>query len=122
MQRTYSWIDKIRAELSWVTETTDPNKCGCRNLRCCRVRRHESGGCSRAPCKKLTFRWEYFCGTRLVGPTPAKLPVGIDFAARPFDEPTLFKIASAYERATKHRMPPPEFGPLPKQSTAANQR
>jgi Asp-tRNA(Asn)/Glu-tRNA(Gln) amidotransferase A subunit family amidase len=53
-------------------------------------------------------------GTRLVGPTPAKLPVGIDFAARPFDEPTLFKIASAYERATKHRMPPPEFGPLPK--------
>ena len=61
-------------------------------------------------------------GTRLVGPTPAKLPVGIDFAARPFDEPTLFKIASAYERATKHRMPPPEFGPLPKQSAAANQR
>jgi Asp-tRNA(Asn)/Glu-tRNA(Gln) amidotransferase A subunit family amidase len=53
-------------------------------------------------------------GTRLVGPTPAKLPVGIDFAARPFDEPTLLKIASAYERATKHRMPPPDFGPLPK--------
>jgi Asp-tRNA(Asn)/Glu-tRNA(Gln) amidotransferase A subunit family amidase len=60
-------------------------------------------------------------GTRLVGPTPAKLPVGIDFAARPFGEPTLFKIGSAYERATKHRMPPPEFGPLPKQS-ATSQR
>jgi len=54
-------------------------------------------------------------GTRLVGPTPAKLPVGIDFAGRPFDEPTLLRIASAYERATKHRMPPPEFGPLPDQ-------
>jgi Asp-tRNA(Asn)/Glu-tRNA(Gln) amidotransferase A subunit family amidase len=51
-------------------------------------------------------------GTRLVGPTPAKLPVGIDFAGRPFDEPTLFKIASAYEAATKHRSPPPDFGPL----------
>jgi Asp-tRNA(Asn)/Glu-tRNA(Gln) amidotransferase A subunit family amidase len=69
-------------------------------------------------------------GTRLVGPTPAKLPVGIDFAGRPFDEPTLFKIASAYERATKHRMPPPEFGPVANQrsfgggtkSTVANQQ
>jgi amidase len=69
-------------------------------------------------------------GTRLVGPTPAKLPVGIDFAGRPFDEPTLFKIASAYERATKHRVPPPEFGPVAGQrsfgggtrSTVANQQ
>ena len=52
-------------------------------------------------------------GTRLVGPTPAKLPIGIDFAARPFDEPTLLRLASAYEAATKHRMPPPDFGPLP---------
>jgi Asp-tRNA(Asn)/Glu-tRNA(Gln) amidotransferase A subunit family amidase len=52
-------------------------------------------------------------GTRLVGPAPAKLPVGVDFAARPFDEPLLIKIASAYTAATKHRMPPAEFGPLP---------
>ena len=52
-------------------------------------------------------------GTRLVGPTPAKLPVGIDFMARPFDEPTLFRIASAYAAASKHRTPPPDFGPLP---------
>jgi amidase len=51
-------------------------------------------------------------GTRLVGPTPAKLPVGINFLARPFGEPTLFKIASAYEVATKHRAPPPGFGRL----------
>jgi len=54
-------------------------------------------------------------GTRLVGPTPAKLPIGMDFAARPFDEPLLFRLGSAYTAATKHRLPPPEFGPLPPQ-------
>jgi Asp-tRNA(Asn)/Glu-tRNA(Gln) amidotransferase A subunit family amidase len=50
--------------------------------------------------------------TRLVGPTPARLPVGVDFIGRPFDEPTLLRIASAYEAATKHRTPPKAFGPL----------
>jgi amidase len=53
-------------------------------------------------------------GTRLAGPIPAKLPVGIMFFGRPFSEPTLLRIASAYENATKHRIPPPDFGPLPK--------
>jgi len=52
-------------------------------------------------------------GTRLVGPVQAQLPVGVDFMARPFDEATLFRIASAFERATRHRRPPAEFGPLP---------
>jgi amidase len=52
-------------------------------------------------------------GTRLVGPATAKLPVGIMFFARPFSEPMLFRIASAYEAATKHRTPPPDFGPVP---------
>src|SRR5215467_1524053 len=51
--------------------------------------------------------------TRLVGPVPAKLPVGIMFFGRPFSEPTLLRIASAYEAATKHRIPPTDFGPLP---------
>jgi Asp-tRNA(Asn)/Glu-tRNA(Gln) amidotransferase A subunit family amidase len=51
-------------------------------------------------------------GMRLAGPVPAKLPVGIDFLARPFGEPMLFKIAAAYEAATHHRISPPEFGPL----------
>jgi Asp-tRNA(Asn)/Glu-tRNA(Gln) amidotransferase A subunit family amidase len=50
--------------------------------------------------------------TRLVGPVPARLPVGIDFLAAPFGEPVLFRIASAYEARTKHRVPPPGFGPL----------
>lgn len=51
--------------------------------------------------------------TRLVGPIPARLPVGVDFIARPFGEPLLFRIAGAYEAATKNRRPPEDFGPLP---------
>ncbi|MEE8348089.1 MAG: amidase, partial [Acidobacteriota bacterium] len=49
----------------------------------------------------------------LVGPVPARLPVSITFAGPHFGEPTLFKIASAYEASTKHRTSPPDFGPLP---------
>ena len=50
--------------------------------------------------------------TRLVGPVAAALPVGIDFLGRPFSEPMLFRIASAYEASTKHRRPPGDFGPV----------
>ena len=50
--------------------------------------------------------------SQLVGPVAASLPVGIDFLARPFGEPMLFRIASAYEASTRHRKPPPDFGPL----------
>ena len=50
---------------------------------------------------------------RLVGPVQASMPVGVDFIARPFDEGLLLRIASAYEAATRHRKPPPDFGPLP---------
>jgi amidase len=51
-------------------------------------------------------------GSRLAAPVPAKLPLGIMFWGRPFSEPTLLKIASAYEAATKHRISPPDFGPV----------
>src|SRR5262245_24564778 len=34
------------------------------------------------------------------------LPVGISFFGRPWSEPTLLKLAYAYEQATKHRRPP----------------
>jgi amidase len=50
--------------------------------------------------------------TRLIGPVPAKLPVGMDIVGRPFDEPVLLRIASAFEAATRHRTPPAGFGPL----------
>jgi amidase len=52
-------------------------------------------------------------GTRLAEPVPAKLPLGIMFVGKPFGEPTLIRIGSAYEAATKHRVPPPDFGPVP---------
>jgi len=51
-------------------------------------------------------------GTRLIGPIKANLPVGVDFIARPFAEAMLFRIASAFQAATRHHKPPPEFGPL----------
>jgi len=50
--------------------------------------------------------------TKLVGPIAAKLPVGVDFIARPFGESLLFRIAAAYEAATKNRRPPEDFGPV----------
>jgi amidase len=50
--------------------------------------------------------------SKLTGPFPAALPVGIDFLGRPFDEPTMLTVAAAYEAATHHRRPPVDFGPL----------
>ncbi|MFL6619050.1 MAG: amidase, partial [Povalibacter sp.] len=50
--------------------------------------------------------------TRLIGPVAATLPVAMDIAGRPFEEPLLIRIAAAYEAATWNRRPPTEFGPL----------
>lgn len=49
----------------------------------------------------------------LLPPIPSHLPVGIDFLGLPFTEAKLFEIGAAYETATKHRVQPPGFGPLP---------
>ena len=40
------------------------------------------------------------------GFTTDGIPVGIEFMARPFAEPTLLKIAFSYEQGTRHRKPP----------------
>jgi len=40
------------------------------------------------------------------GFTEDGLPVGIEFVARPYDEPTMFRLAYSFEQATHHRRPP----------------
>ncbi len=51
-------------------------------------------------------------GSRLEGPKKVELPVALEFLARPFEETTLFAIASAFESIKRHRRPPPGFGDL----------
>ncbi|HEY4738583.1 MAG TPA: hypothetical protein VIH63_14440, partial [Xanthobacteraceae bacterium] len=41
------------------------------------------------------------------------LPFSLVFRAEPGNEDVLLTIASAYEAASKRRIPPPAFGPLP---------
>jgi Asp-tRNA(Asn)/Glu-tRNA(Gln) amidotransferase A subunit family amidase len=41
------------------------------------------------------------------------MPIAMTFFAGQGEEPALLKAASAYEAATKHRVPPPAFGPVP---------
>jgi amidase len=40
------------------------------------------------------------------------IPAGLAFLGLPFSEPTLIKLAYAYEQATHHRKPPPSTPPL----------
>lgn len=44
-----------------------------------------------------------------IGYTEAGLPVGMTFIGRLFDEPTLIRLAYAYEQSTRHRVPPSGF-------------
>jgi len=44
---------------------------------------------------------------------PRPMPIALMLWAGPGDEPTLIKVASAYEAATQHRVPPADFGPVP---------
>src|SRR4051794_6803535 len=60
-------------------------------------------------------------GKRYVSPPSSKpttipepgLPFSLVFRAEPGKEDILLHIASAYEAASKRRIPPPDFGPLP---------
>ncbi len=46
------------------------------------------------------------------GFTDENLPIGITFLGRAYDEPTILKLAYAYEQATHHRVPPKSTPPL----------
>jgi amidase len=52
------------------------------------------------------------CDTPTTIPPPG-LPFSLVFRAEPGREDVLLKIASAYEAASRRRVPPPAFGPLP---------
>ena len=60
-------------------------------------------------------------GTPTTIPEPG-LPFSLVFRAEPGREDVLLRIASAYEAATKRRVPPPAFGPLPAKSRGAELR
>jgi Asp-tRNA(Asn)/Glu-tRNA(Gln) amidotransferase A subunit family amidase len=40
------------------------------------------------------------------------MPISMMFWAGPGSDSSVIKVASAYESATHHRVPPPAFGPL----------
>lgn len=44
---------------------------------------------------------------------PDGMPFSMEFIARPFDEPTLIRVGSGYEAATRHYTPPPLTPALP---------
>lgn len=44
---------------------------------------------------------------------PVAMPMSLMVWSGPGSEPEVIRTASAYEAATQHRMPPPDFGPLP---------
>jgi amidase len=48
------------------------------------------------------------------------LPAGLTFLGRAFSEPTLIKVAYAYEQATHHRHPPARFAPLSAAKSQSN--
>ena len=64
------------------------------------------------PAGFTTMVWDRAADGTLLPPIAAELPVGIDFLGLPFSEPKLFEIGAAYESATSHRKPPPDFSTL----------
>jgi Asp-tRNA(Asn)/Glu-tRNA(Gln) amidotransferase A subunit family amidase len=59
-------------------------------------------------------RYNYVSGTQR-SLLPRAMPTSMMLWSGPGEEPVLIKIASAYEAATRHRVPPPDFGPLPEE-------
>jgi hypothetical protein len=50
---------------------------------------------------------------------PPGLPFSLVMRAEPGKEDVLLKVASAYERASRRRIPPPDFGPIPPRPRSA---
>ena len=46
------------------------------------------------------------------------MPISLMVWGRPGTEPEVITVASAYEAATHHRVPPPAFGPLQKEEVS----
>jgi Asp-tRNA(Asn)/Glu-tRNA(Gln) amidotransferase A subunit family amidase len=44
---------------------------------------------------------------------PHPMPIALTFFSGQGEEPALIKVGTAYEAATRHRRPPPRFGPVP---------
>ena len=44
---------------------------------------------------------------------PVPMPISMTVWSGPGSDPDVIKVASAYEAATHHRKPPPDFGPVP---------
>lgn len=44
------------------------------------------------------------------GFTDTGLPVGLEFVAKPYDEPTVFRLGYAFEQTTGHRRAPTGLG------------
>ena len=51
---------------------------------------------------------------------PHPMPISMMFWAGPGGDADVIKVASAYEAATHHRVPPPAFGPLPAPRSTAS--
>jgi Asp-tRNA(Asn)/Glu-tRNA(Gln) amidotransferase A subunit family amidase len=51
---------------------------------------------------------------------PHPMPISMTLFAGQGDEPTLVKVGTAYEAATRHRTAPPAFGPVPASRAASS--
>jgi Asp-tRNA(Asn)/Glu-tRNA(Gln) amidotransferase A subunit family amidase len=51
---------------------------------------------------------------------PHPMPISLMVWAGPGSDSTVIKVASAYEAATHHRVPPPDFGPVAEDQKASS--
>jgi hypothetical protein len=67
----------------------------------------------RAGSTQQSFRVEEATIAVPMGFVRETLPVGLQFFGDAWSEPTLIRLAYAYEQATQHRRPPSSTPPLP---------